>query len=162
MESSTAEPKARGTEKLRQTRVIKRTLFPSSMDCGLCKAINEEYRIIVQDKYSVALIIREPQIECHSLVLPIKHITNWSDLSPEESYSLHNLVSTLTARMDEVLECSSVAAINGVSYRTQSHIHYQVLPVYDGLRTIISRHLQIPEKRTVTKVELERMAKKLR
>lgn len=132
------------------------------MGCGLCEAVNEEYRIIARDEYSVALIIREPQIECHSLVMSIRHITNWSDLSPEESYSLHNLVSTLTAKMDKVLGCSSIAAINGVSYRTQSHIHYQVFPVYDGLRTIISGHLEIPEKKTVTNVELERMTKKLR
>jgi len=143
-------------------RFIKGTSFSSSMDCGLCNAVNEEYRIIAQDEYSVALIIREPQIECHSLVLPKRHITNWSDLSREESYSLHNLVNTLTANMDKVLGCSAVAAINGMRHRTQSHIHYQVFPVYDGMRTIISRYLEIPEEMEVTRVELEKMAKKLR
>lgn len=133
------------------------------MYCGLCEAVKDDlYRIINRNEDSIALIIREPQIKYHSLVLPIRHITTFSDLSPEESHSLHTLVQTLTTRMDKVLGSSAIATINGESHRTQPHIHYQVIPVHDGIRTIISGHLGIPERYPVSELELERMAKKLR
>jgi diadenosine tetraphosphate (Ap4A) HIT family hydrolase len=132
------------------------------MECRLCATVNEKYRHIMENENAIAIIILEPQIDYHSLVLPKRHVTKLVDLRPDESYDLHVLVEDLTQRMDKVLGCAAIATLNGVKYRTQSHIHYQIFPIYEGLRTVISSHLNIAERKKVSQDELERMAKKLR
>jgi len=133
------------------------------MGCELCVAVNEDYRIITQNESAFAIIAINPIIDYHSLVLPKGHVTEFSDLQPNESTDLHKLVENLTSRMDEVLGSSAAAVINGSRYRTEAHIHYQLLPVYKGIRTIISAFLEgASERPEVPLEELETMAKKLR
>jgi diadenosine tetraphosphate (Ap4A) HIT family hydrolase len=134
-----------------------------NLDCSLCETIQiEDYRHIMRNELAIAVIIREPLIECHSLVLPVRHMVDWVDLYPDESKALHELTNALTQRMNKQLGCAAIAAINSVEYRTQPHIHYQIFPVYAGLRTIFASHERCPERQEVGKEELERQALLLR
>jgi len=133
------------------------------MECSICKDIIEQkFRIIKENKYAIAWITREPQIDYHCMVLPKRHITSLKELTPNESQALHKLIEEVTKKLDKKLDCSSLAIINGQKYRTQPHLHYQIFPVKAGIRKIISSHLKVPEGQFLTKEKLKNMADNLR
>jgi diadenosine tetraphosphate (Ap4A) HIT family hydrolase len=133
------------------------------MTCSLCESLRSEaFRLIRRNEQVAAMIIREPQIPFHALVLPLRHVTQLAELDATESRSLHTLVEQLTRRMDEVLGCATIAAINGARYRTQGHLHYQILPLDAGLRTLVASHLQVPERQILPERALESMAGRIR
>ncbi len=132
------------------------------MDCSLCESVEKEaYRVIATSDYAVAMIIREPQVEGHSLVLPKRHVERFADLEPDESYALHDMVEALTSQMQEVLGVPALTLINGAPYQTQPHIHYQVIPLDAGVRTVISAYGDMPERTEVPRAKLAMMAMKL-
>ena len=108
------------------------------------------------------MIIREPQVELHSMVLPKRHVTSFSDLTEEESLSLHRMISRLQKKIEVILKIPCTIMINSPTNMTQPHIHYQLIPAKAGVRTFVSAVMQIPERRDVTKEELEKMAELLR
>ena len=132
------------------------------MSCELCEAVNDRYRIVLEDKFSFAMIIREPQVELHSLVLPKRHVTSFSDLTPEESVSLHRMMSDLQKKIEEVLGSQCTVMVNSPEYATQPHIHYQLIPANAGVRTFVSAVSHVPERKKVAKDELESMANTIR
>jgi len=132
------------------------------MQCALCEAIKQDYRKVAENEHAVAIIILEPQVPCHSLIIPKRHVTKLTDLSKEESFSLNQLITKITETMDKVLKVSSIAAINGARYQTQPHLHYQILPVDVGLRTVIAKHFKIPERIESSKEDLIKMAQRLK
>lgn len=136
---------------------------PSRPPCSLCLSIREEPdRLIRMNAHAVALVIREPQVPFHALVLPLRHVTCCADLEGEESRALHRLLEELTRRMDEVLGCSALAALNGLTHRTEPHLHYQVVPIRHGLRTVISAYLGVDERRPAEASALAAMASRVR
>ena len=143
------------------------------MDCGLCSAINEE-RLVMENKYAVAVIAQDPLISdppkenystmsYHLIAMPKTHVTKLSDLDHEERHALDVLIEDLTERMDVTLGCSAAAILNGVTYRTQSHSHFQIYALEDGTRTVISAYLGgVPERQELSEAELKEMATKFR
>ena len=134
------------------------------MECELCDAYrSDQHRIIMDNEHAFAMVIREPILPYHSMVMPIRHVTELSRLTKEESYALHELIDALRLRMDGRIEnCSAIALLNGSRHRTERHIHYQVIPVTHGGRTIVSRFYEISERQHPEISELERMAVFLR
>ncbi len=123
------------------------------MKCELCDAVNEKHRLIMKDVYAFAIIAKEPQMSYHSLILPIRHVTKFSDLSPIESYHFLTMKEDITTRMYERIPgCSPIATLNGPNYITQGHVHFQVHPVDVGVRTVFARGLGIPEREIRKKI----------
>ena len=108
------------------------------------------------------MIIKEPQIELHSMVLPKRHVTSFSDLTEEESLSLHRMVSRLQKKIEFVFNIPCTIMINSPEHMTQPHIHYQLVPVKAGVRTFVSAVMHVPERKTVAREELARMAELIR
>ncbi len=132
------------------------------MPCELCEAISDRFRFILEDELSFAIIIREPQVDLHSLVLPKRHVTSFSDLTELESLSLHRMVSLLQGRIESTLDKPCTIMANSPRFATQPHIHYQLVPVKAGIRTFVSAAEHVPERRVASAEELERMARRLR
>lgn len=155
--------------------VYKHTKFfkymAQDINCGLCDAVKEEYRIISKNEHAIALAIKFPLMKYHALVLPIKHVTDFSTLSPEQSYSFLNLLGEFKNKMDEKLSCSSIGILNGNKFITQEHLHFQLYPIKDGARTMIASYLSLPKNKntsiipvqyTATEKELEHVAQTLK
>ena len=135
----------------------------ASTGCGLCASLrNEPFRLINRNEHAAALIIREPLMPFHALVLPVRHVAHCTELTEHESKALHALLEELTRHMDTKLGCAALAALNGARFRTQPHLHYQVLPVQAGLRTVVSAHLGVEERQTAETAELAQMAERIR
>ena len=134
------------------------------MTCQLCEAINEKYRIFKENKSAFAMIIIEPLLEGHSLILPKRHITDLKSLTAEESKDLHELILEVRERMDAVFECDSMAVLNGKGNTSQCHIHYQILPLKNriDIRMLISKTLNVPERVRLPTERLREMADRLR
>jgi diadenosine tetraphosphate (Ap4A) HIT family hydrolase/8-oxo-dGTP pyrophosphatase MutT (NUDIX family) len=130
-------------------------------NCGLCDAINEK-RLIMKNNLAFAVIIREPQVPYHTLVLPIRHVTSLRDLTPEESLALNLILDEVRTRMEDVLGLDPLITLNCKRWATQEHLHYQVFPIKNGARTIMSSHLKLPEYPEVSDEDKIKMAEKLR
>lgn len=134
------------------------------MACQLCAALNEKYRFIAENQHAFSIVIKEPLLDGHCLVLPKRHVTKLEDLTPEESKDLHQLASQIREKIEDVFDSSSLLALNGKKAATQAHIHYQVMPLpfSAGIRTLVSKTYNIPERREANEEEALRVAKKLR
>lgn len=132
------------------------------MPCELCEAISDRFRLILEDELSFAIIIREPQVDLHSLVLPKRHVTSFSDLTEQESLSLHRMVSLLQGKIESALDKPCTIMANSPRYATQPHIHYQLVPAKAGIRTLVSAAEGVPERKEATIEDLKRMARRLR
>lgn len=134
------------------------------MACQLCSAINEKYRLVAENQHAFSIVIKEPLLDGHCLVLPKRHITRLEDLTPEESKDLHQLASQIREKIELVFGSSSLLALNGKKVATQAHIHYQVMPLPPGvgIRTLVSKTLNIPERAEANEEDLIKAAKMLR
>ena len=118
----------------------------------------------MENDLSIAMIIREPQLEGHSLVLPKRHVKNLEDLSPEESCSLNQLVDKVRFKIDEIYNVSTVIFMNGTKQRSQEHLHYQLFPLPGdmGMRDYCAKEFNVPIYPKKTNGELKAMAEKLK
>lgn len=134
------------------------------MACQLCEAVNEKFRLIAENQHAFSIVIKEPLLEGHCLVLPKRHVTKLEDLTPEESKDLHQLASQIREKIEDVFDSGSLLALNGKKVATQAHIHYQVMPLPSnaGIRTLVSKTYNLPERREANEEETSKVAERLR
>ncbi len=131
-------------------------------DCELCKALKDKYRIFLENNHAFAMIIREPQADFHSLVLPKRHVEFLDELDGEESKDLNNLLESVQKRIEKVSGTPTFIFLNSKKFATQPHIHYQLVPLDMGIRNIVASVKDIDIYPKVKKKELTCMADKLR
>ena len=132
------------------------------MDCELCDSIEDKYRIFMENDYAFAMIIREPQVEFHSLAIPKRHVEHLNELKPEESQGLNDLLDAVQKRIEKVSKTPVFIFLNSKKFATQPHIHYQIVPLDIGIRDIISSAKGVPIYPKVKKEYLTSMAEKLK
>ncbi|PIZ51216.1 hypothetical protein COY27_04285 [Candidatus Woesearchaeota archaeon CG_4_10_14_0_2_um_filter_33_13] len=129
-------------------------------NCSLCHSIKEnKFRIFLENEHAIAMIIREPQIEGHSLILPKRHVEEIVELTPKEIKSLQNLAEMAVKLIDEKLSKATLIVMNSPRQRSQKHIHYQLLPLDRkyGIRDLIGKMYGVPLYTSKTEEELEKM-----
>ena len=134
------------------------------MSCELCDAINEDYRVVMKDEHSFAMIILHPQTELHCLVLPRRHVTKLSDLTPQEAHSTNQMIDALRDKIDKVLDCSCITISNGRTGISQKHLHYHIIPLENniGFRDLFSKYKDVPIYPESTWEERKKIADKIR
>jgi histidine triad (HIT) family protein len=133
--------------------------------CSLCKSIKEDkFRVFIENEHAIAMVIREPQIKGHSLVLPKRHIETMVDLTPEESKSIHCLLEEVCRKLDKVFGSISISILNGFAARSQAHLHYQIFPITStiGIRELITKTYDVPNHTYPSKEEMKLIADKIK
>jgi diadenosine tetraphosphate (Ap4A) HIT family hydrolase len=131
------------------------------MACPLCEAINDKYRLIYEDELVFCIITKCPLKKGHIMILPKQHIEKLSKLSEGESKRLFELIEKMKEIIEEVYNESAIVHINSGAHSTQKHIHIHILPSKGGLRPLISKFENLPEREEMTKKEMELVKEKI-
>ncbi len=133
------------------------------MDCELCSALqNDQYRTVYQDEHVFVLVNVEPIKDGHVMILPVRHVEQLGDLTPEEAKSFLGMIDQCMAMVVEKYDETPMCLVNGQRYRTQAHLHAHVLPSKKNLRGLYAASEGLEERVRADKDALERMAETLR
>ena len=118
----------------------------------------------MENKYAIAMIIREPQIDCHSIIVVKRHVESLKELTPEESKGLFELIENVVNHIDKILNKQTLTMLNSPLGRSQKHIHFQLFPLEKriGNRDLIATQYKIPVYPETTKEQLMEMVNKLK
>lgn len=134
------------------------------VQCNLCKALNDSYLIIKENKLAIAFLPISPLKEGHVMVLPKRHI-KFEELTSEESKAVSELLIYLKNKLLKLFPEDHPLFVTLMDTKHSSireHFHYHVIPSKDNLRKIISEYYKVEENKKYDKKYLEKMAKKLR
>jgi len=131
------------------------------MECNLCNALNEEWRLLKKTKKCFCIIAKWPLKEGHIIILPIRHVENYSGLSEEEAKEMFELVD----EMDDVIKSKcgedAIIYINKGKHGSERHIHLHIVPSKGNLRQLMSKYENIPEKKDIPEKEMNKMRDKI-
>lgn len=109
-------------------------------DCIFCKIIKGEIpaKKIYEDEKYLAFLDIKPNTKGHSLVIPKKHITNFTELTKAEVGELAQIVHKIAPQVVKLLSSDSffLGLNNGrESGQIVDHVHWHIIPRYsdDGL-----------------------------
>ena len=124
------------------------------MDCELCKAKDEEYRLVLKDQHAFSVVILEPLKNFHFMVIPIRHVTSLGDLTKEESKSIFYFLDKLECAILKASGESPIVGIHRGDHPTQPHIHIHILPSKGDLRSLISSFEKVKFRERAEKQKL--------
>jgi diadenosine tetraphosphate (Ap4A) HIT family hydrolase len=103
-------------------------------NCPFCDVESTDYRLVCESDYSFVIVNWEPLNDNHVLVLPKRHVTDFSELSGDESKDLLGLVSLMKKKYLDSYSEEPILHMNFGSHSTVPHIHFHLLSSSGGLR----------------------------
>jgi len=111
------------------------------MDCLFCKIINKEIpsKVIYEDDNYLSFLDINPNTKGHILVIPKKHVKNFTELTEEQATELIKVVKKIAPKLVSILGVEDyILALNNGSVAGQiiDHVHWHIIPRYkdDGLK----------------------------
>lgn len=108
------------------------------MACPFCGDVDgrEEDRLVCGNDLVFCLVNFEPLKPGHVMVIPRRHITRVSELTPEESHAMHYFVDRMVDAVEAAYpeEGTPAIRVNHGAHKSQPHLHYHVLPSRGDLR----------------------------
>ena len=114
------------------------------MNCELCDALSEEYRLILVSEYSFVIVPKWPLKEGHVMILPKRHVAKYTDLTSAELYDLHLQVEKVSVSLSNSFSESPILFKNIARHSTQGHLHLHLLPSKGGLRELVGTYELVP------------------
>jgi len=101
------------------------------MDCIFCKIINGEifFKKIYEDDKVIAFMDIEPTVDGHTLVVPKKHYTDYTELDDEIILHMNKVKKELTNYLMEKLNVNAMTfTMNYGDSQVVKHVHLHLLP----------------------------------
>ncbi len=116
------------------------------MACVLCDALDEKYRVVLEDEHSFSIVNREPLIEGHLMVLPKRHVERLGDLTPDESMSISKMLGRLSDVLEHAFPEPNMIALNMGKNTSQDHLHFHIMPseISGGFRGVYTAAMKRP------------------
>lgn len=131
--------------------------------CALCTALVEERdRNIYQDEHVAVILNFEPVKHGHVLILPMRHVENLSDLTPDEARAFLSASDRCMRAVTKYSEEAPMYIVNGWNHRSQPHLHAHVLPSKHPLRGLFAAAEGTPTRQRITDDILKEIADQLR
>ncbi len=130
-------------------------------NCELCKAQNEEYRLIYKDQHCFCIVNIEPLKDGHLMVLPNRHVKELRDLTAEELKAMHELFDKLSKAIKEEYGQDALIALNRGANTSQEHTHFHVIPSAKAIRHIFAAAENLPGRVRKTPEELTKIKERL-
>ncbi|HVM90971.1 MAG TPA: HIT domain-containing protein, partial [Verrucomicrobiae bacterium] len=83
------------------------------MDCELCKAKDEAYRVVYKDDLVFVIMNIEPVKHGHLMILPIRHVQHLSELNAVESEAFLKTVDACMRTITRTYEDTPLFIVNG-------------------------------------------------
>jgi len=102
-------------------------------DCIFCKIINGEIpsRKVYEDDNVIVIMDADPKVDGHSLIIPKKHITDFTELSNEDIINIQNIAKKVGINIMNKLNATGLTC--GINYgdsQAVKHFHMHILPNY--------------------------------
>ena len=107
------------------------------MSCGLCDAVHEE-RVVCVTEFSFCMIGLHAAKVGHVMVLPKRHVVSVEDLNEKEAKDFLGLVGKIKNLINSNFEDPCVVIQNTGKHSTQPHIHFHMLPMKEGARSMVA------------------------
>ena len=101
------------------------------MDCVFCKIINGEIpcQKIYEDDKVIAFMDIDPTVDAHTLVVPKKHYTDYTELDDEMILHMNKVKKELTNYLMEKLNVNAMTfTMNYGDSQVVKHVHLHLLP----------------------------------
>lgn len=103
------------------------------MKCPFCTP--DEMTVLYDDGKVILLLDSYPASRGHVLVVPVRHVERWEELTSGEKMALLHGVELAMAKLREVLGPNGFNVginLGEAAGQTVRHIHIHVIPRYDG------------------------------
>jgi len=106
-------------------------------DCIFCKILRGELpaEMVQEDDHTAAFMDINPWTRGHAVVIPKNHSTNLYEVPDEELARVAAAAKRLALTMKDRLRCDGVNILNScepAAWQTIFHLHFHVIPRYDG------------------------------
>jgi ATP adenylyltransferase len=102
--------------------------------CPFCTTINAK-DIIIEGKYTFAILDRYPVSKGHSLVISKRHCSNYFELNEDEQRETWELISKIRQKIQQEHTPDGFNIgmnISSVAGQTVPHSHIHIIPRYKG------------------------------
>lgn len=101
------------------------------MDCLFCKISNHEIssKILYEDETVIAFLDIHPQVNGHTLIIPKKHIKDFTELDKETLFHMKEVAEKLTEQiMSSQNNLGMTLSMNYKEAQEIKHVHLHLLP----------------------------------
>ena len=101
------------------------------MDCIFCKIINGEMpcKKVFEDDKVIAFMDIDPTVDGHTLVVPKKHYTDYTELDDEIILHMNKVKKELTNYLTKKLNVNAMSfTMNYGDSQVVKHVHLHLLP----------------------------------
>ncbi|MBI4895825.1 MAG: HIT family protein [Candidatus Aenigmarchaeota archaeon] len=127
------------------------------MNCGLCDAINQDYRLVKEFRHSICSIIKWPLKLGHVIVIPKRHVINFNELTKDEAKNLLDLLGYMSNILQKAFGDNTVIHTNIGLHRSEEHLHIHMLPSKGGIRELVSSLEGVPLREDVSQEKTQEM-----
>ena len=131
------------------------------MVCELCLANKELFRLVDENVEAFSIVISEPLKDGHLLVLPKRHVIDFNELTPQEAKGLLNLIDKMKIVLKKTYQQDPIILINTGKHKTQSHLHFHILPSRVSTRYLFSDSQKVPKREDKSREYLEYVRNKI-
>jgi len=124
------------------------------MGCLLCKAANQDYRLIFKDSNAFCILNKDPLKKFHLMVLPIRHVESLENLSKDELKSMFDFLHKLESAIKTASGESPIIWMHRGDHPSQPHLHIHIAPSKGDFRMLLSSFENVPYKTEKSKEEL--------
>ena len=103
-------------------------------DCIFCKLANGEIptRKVFEDEVVTVFMDAKPNTDGHMLVVPKKHITDFTEIDDETLTHIHSVVKKMKDLIYDKLGAVGLKIVNNYgSEQLVKHYHVHLIPVYE-------------------------------
>ena len=109
-------------------------------ECIFCKIISGEIpsKTIYEDEIVKVFMDVNPDDNGHMLIVPKKHITDFTELDDETAKHINNVIKDLKVKIEEKLNPDGIRFVNNYGcYQLVKHYHLHMIPCYEPKQPII-------------------------
>jgi diadenosine tetraphosphate (Ap4A) HIT family hydrolase len=133
------------------------------MNCVLCSARdNEQFRTVYEDDLLWVVLNHKPIHEMHVMILPVRHIENWNELTSEESVAMMNMFDRCMHFFEKESGNGVNCVINSWKFRTQEHLHAHIIPNEHGAGRYSDEFLSSGKRSLADEKLQEKLTKELK
>lgn len=109
-------------------------------DCIFCKIMEGSIpsKTIYEDEIVKVFMDINPDDNGHMLIVPKKHITDFTELDDETAKHINNIVKTLKDKIYDKLNPDGIRLVNNYGcYQLVKHYHLHMIPCYEPKQPIV-------------------------
>jgi ATP adenylyltransferase len=122
--------------------------------CPFCNGLEKQGTLIHKTKYSQVAINLHSLKKGHLMIMPLRHVEKYNDLTNEESKDMFDLIEQFSKIIKKAYGEYPIVTINPIHGRSLPHVHIHLIPTKVNTRTYISVRDKVPEREELTKEQI--------